>query len=86
MEGGNLKAVVFHEFGGLDVLRLEGVAAPQPGPGEVALDVAASALNQPDADVRGGVSRFPVELPFVPGIEVVGSSARASRAGGSASA
>jgi NADPH:quinone reductase-like Zn-dependent oxidoreductase len=67
-----VKAVVFREFGGLDVLRLEDVDDPQPGPGEVVLDVAASALNHLDVDIREGVSRFPVEVPFVLGLEVVG--------------
>jgi NADPH:quinone reductase-like Zn-dependent oxidoreductase len=67
-----VKAVVFHEFGGLDVLRLEDVNDPHPGPGEVALDVAASALNHLDVDIREGVSRFPVDVPFVLGLEVVG--------------
>jgi NADPH:quinone reductase-like Zn-dependent oxidoreductase len=63
---------MFHEFGGLDVLSLEDVAAPQPGPGEVLLDVLACALNHLDVDVREGVSRFPVDLPFILGLEVVG--------------
>jgi NADPH:quinone reductase-like Zn-dependent oxidoreductase len=67
-----VKAVVFHEFGGLDVLRLEDVSDPQPGPGEVLLEVLACALNHLDVDVREGTSRFPVETPFVLGIEVVG--------------
>jgi NADPH:quinone reductase-like Zn-dependent oxidoreductase len=67
-----VKAVVFHEFGGLDVLQLEEMADPQPGPGEVLLDVAACALNHLDVDIREGVSRFPVEPPFVLGLEVVG--------------
>jgi len=67
-----MKAVVFHEFGGLDVLRVEELPDPEPGPGQVLLDVTASALNHLDVDVREGVSRFPVELPFVPGVEVVG--------------
>jgi NADPH:quinone reductase-like Zn-dependent oxidoreductase len=67
-----VKAVVFHEFGGLDVLRLEDVAAPAPGQGEVLLDVLACALNHLDVDVREGVSRFPVDLPFILGLEVVG--------------
>ena len=57
-----MKAVVFHEFGGLDVLRLEEVDDPQAGPGEVVLDVAASALNHLDVDIREGISRFPIEL------------------------
>jgi NADPH:quinone reductase-like Zn-dependent oxidoreductase len=67
-----VKAVVFHEFGGPDVLAVEELDDPRPGPGQVAIDVAACALNHLDVDVREGVSRFPVELPFVPGIEVVG--------------
>jgi NADPH:quinone reductase-like Zn-dependent oxidoreductase len=73
MTGGrSVKAVVFHEFGGLDVLRLEELPDPRPGPGEVAIDITACALNHLDVDVREGVSRFPVELPFVLGVEVVG--------------
>jgi NADPH:quinone reductase-like Zn-dependent oxidoreductase len=67
-----VKAVVFHEFGGLDTLRVEELPDPKPGPGEVLIDIAASALNHLDVDVREGVSRFPVEPPFVLGVEVVG--------------
>ena len=70
-----MKAVVFHEFGGLDVLRVEDVPDPKPGRGQVLLDIGASALNHLDVDVREGISRFPVELPFVPGVEVVGTIA-----------
>jgi 2-desacetyl-2-hydroxyethyl bacteriochlorophyllide A dehydrogenase len=67
-----VKAVVFREFGGSDVLRLEELEDPRPGPGEVLLDVAACALNHLDVDVREGISRFPVEPPHVLGLEVVG--------------
>jgi NADPH:quinone reductase-like Zn-dependent oxidoreductase len=67
-----VKAVVFHEFGGLDVLQLEEVADPQPGPGEVLIDISACALNHLDVDIREGISRFPVEPPFILGVEVVG--------------
>src|SRR5262245_3677733 len=67
-----LKAVVFHEFGGLDTLRVEDVPDPAPGPGEVLIDIAASALNHLDVDIREGVSRFPVEPPFILGVEAVG--------------
>jgi NADPH:quinone reductase-like Zn-dependent oxidoreductase len=70
--GALVKAVVFREFGGSDVLRLEELDDPAPGPGEVALDVSACALNHLDVDVREGVSRFPVEPPHVLGLEVVG--------------
>ncbi len=67
-----MKAVVFHEFGGVDVLQLEEVADPQPGPGEVLLEIGACALNRLDVDVREGISRFPVEPPFILGLEVAG--------------
>ena len=67
-----MKAVLFHEFGGLDVLQVEEVDDPQPGAGEVLIDIAASALNHLDVDIREGVSRFDVEPPFILGVEVVG--------------
>src|SRR5207253_3053452 len=70
--GGQMKAIVFHEFGGLDCLQLEDVPDPKPGPGEVLIDIAASALNHLDVDVREGISRFPVERPFILGVEIVG--------------
>lgn len=67
-----MRAVRFHEFGHADVLRLEEVPDPQPGPGEVRIAVGACALNHLDVDVREGTSRFPIQLPHTLGIEVVG--------------
>ncbi len=67
-----MRAVRFHEFGGPEVLRVEEVPDPQAGPGQVVVDITASALNHLDVDVRQGVSRFPVQLPFILGIEPVG--------------
>jgi NADPH:quinone reductase-like Zn-dependent oxidoreductase len=58
------------------VLRLEDLPTPSPGAGEVLIDVSACALNHLDVDVREGVSRFPVELPFVLGLEIVGRIAQ----------
>jgi NADPH:quinone reductase-like Zn-dependent oxidoreductase len=67
-----VKAVLFHEFGGLDVLQVEEVDDPQPGAGEVLIDVTASALNHLDVDIREGVSRFDVQPPYILGVEAVG--------------
>jgi NADPH:quinone reductase-like Zn-dependent oxidoreductase len=67
-----VKAVRFHEFGGVDVLRVDEVDDPRPGPGEVLVRIRASALNHLDVDVREGISRFPVNLPHTLGIEVAG--------------
>ena len=70
-----MKAVRFHEFGGSDVLRVEELDDPKPGPGEVTIRIRASALNHLDVDVREGISRFPIEPPHTLGIEVAGEVA-----------
>ena len=67
-----VKAIVIHEFGKSDVLRLEELPDPVAGPGEVVIDVTATALNHLDIDVREGVSRFPIGFPHVLGVEPVG--------------
>jgi NADPH:quinone reductase-like Zn-dependent oxidoreductase len=67
-----MKAVRFHEFGGVDVLRVEEIDDPSPGPGEVLVGIRAAALNHLDVDVRDGTSRFPVTLPHTLGVEVAG--------------
>ncbi|MFC8662004.1 zinc-binding dehydrogenase [Streptomyces sp. NPDC057199] len=70
----SMKAVVFYETGGLEVLRYEDVPKPQPGPGEVLIRVEACSLNRgPDTMVRGGV--FPVagiSFPHVSGADPAG--------------
>lgn len=68
-----MRAVRIHEFGGSDVLRVEDVEDPEPAEGQVRLKVAACALNHVDVDIRDGVSRFPIEFPLIPGIEIVGT-------------
>ena len=49
-----MHAVVVSEAGGPDVLRWREVEDPAPGPGEVLLDVAASAVNRADLLQRQG--------------------------------
>ncbi len=67
-----MKAVRFHEFGHADVLRFEEVEDPVAGPGEVRIRIRAAALNHLDVDMREGISRFPIGLPHMLGIEVAG--------------
>ena len=67
-----MKAVVFHEFGSTDVLRVEELPDPVPGAGQVVVDITATALNHLDVDVREGISRFPVTFPHTAGVEPVG--------------
>ncbi|WP_327088211.1 zinc-binding dehydrogenase [Nonomuraea sp. NBC_01738] len=66
----NMEAITIPEFGGAEVLRLSEVAIPEPGPGQVAVDVAYAGANFAEILYRQGIADVP--LPFVPGIEVSG--------------
>jgi NADPH:quinone reductase-like Zn-dependent oxidoreductase len=60
-------AVLFHELGGPEVLRLEDVEVGEPGPGEVRIRVDAIGLNRAETLFRSGryiepVRRFPARL------------------------
>ncbi len=68
-----MKALRFHEYGGRDKLVVESVPDPAAGPGEVLVKVGACALNHLDVDFREGISRFPLELPLIMGIELAGT-------------
>lgn len=66
-----MKAVRFHELGGPEVLRLEEVPVPEPGPGQVRIAVRAAALNHLDLWVRRGLP-IRIEMPHVGGSDVAG--------------
>ena len=59
-----MKAVVIREHGSFDKLLIEDIPAPEPGPGEVRVNVKASALNHLDTWVRRGVEGFQFPLPI----------------------
>ncbi|MDP1877045.1 MAG: alcohol dehydrogenase catalytic domain-containing protein [Actinomycetota bacterium] len=67
-----MKAILFDEFGGPEVLRYGDVPDPVAGPGDVLVKLKASALNHVDIDIRDGVSRFDFEMPHILGIEGAG--------------
>jgi NADPH:quinone reductase-like Zn-dependent oxidoreductase len=70
-----MKAVRFHEYGGVDKLLYEDVPQPAPGPGEVLIRVGACAVNHVDIDMREGTSRLPLQLPHTLGFEIAGEVA-----------
>lgn len=66
----DMKAITIPRFGDADVLRLDEVEIPEPGPGQVSIDVAYAGANFAEILYRQGVVDVP--LPFVPGIEAAG--------------
>lgn len=65
-------AVVLHDFGGPDVLKVCQVARPQPGPGEVLTRVNAASVNPVDLQTRRGDYRDGVSLPAILGMDDCG--------------
>lgn len=64
------QVVRFHEVGGPDVLRVEDVEVPDPGPREVRVRHVAIGVNFADLSQRAG--RFPSQLPAGLGSEAAG--------------
>lgn len=71
-----MKAVVIHEAGGPEVLKLEQRLVPVPKAGQVLIRVAAFGLNRSELFTRQGYSPS-VTFPRVLGIEAVGTVADA---------
>ena len=70
-----MKAAGFDTPGGPDVLRLEDVPVPRPGPGEVLVKVAYAGVNRPDVIQRQGFYPPPPGASPIPGLEVSGQVA-----------
>ncbi|MGH9023268.1 MAG: NADPH:quinone oxidoreductase family protein [Acidimicrobiia bacterium] len=68
-----MRAWRVHELGDPEkVMSLEEIEPPVPGAGQVLLEVEAAALNFPDILVCQGRYQERADLPFTPGIELVG--------------
>lgn len=66
--------VGFMAPGGPEVLGVHEVPAREPGPGEVAIAVAAAAVNPTDTVMRAGIRGVPdTDPPWVPGMDAAGT-------------
>jgi NADPH2:quinone reductase len=65
-----MKAIRVAAVGGPEVLRLEEVPTPEPGPGQVRVRVDSAGLNYIDVYHRTGL--YPNPMPFTPGLEGAG--------------
>ena len=71
-----MKAVRFHEHGGVEVLRYEDAPDPQPAAGRAIVRVRACALNHLDLWERRGIERVTLPLPHISGSDVAGDVAQ----------
>lgn len=66
-----MKAAVFSEFGGADVVRVEDVAVPEVGEGEVRVRVVGAGMNHLDLWTRRGLP-IEITMPHIGGSDVAG--------------
>ena len=73
-----MRATRMHEPGGPEVLQIEEVDTPEPGPDEVLVEVALVGVNYADTGLRRGMFHGPAAaaFPITPGFEVSGTVAK----------
>jgi NADPH:quinone reductase-like Zn-dependent oxidoreductase len=70
-----MKAVLFNEQGGTDVLHYTEFPMPEPGQGQVLLKLESAALNRMDLWTRSGSSGIKIEFPHISGADGAGTIA-----------
>jgi NADPH2:quinone reductase len=67
-----MKAIVVHQFGEPDVMQVEEVPDPIPGPGQVRIRVQAIGVNPVDHYIRSGAYARKPQLPYIPHTDIGG--------------
>jgi len=67
-----MKAVVFRQHGGPEVLEYADIPDPSTGPGEILVRVKACAVNHLDLWIRQGIPAYRIDLPHISGCDVAG--------------
>ncbi|HEX5146982.1 MAG TPA: zinc-binding dehydrogenase [Conexibacter sp.] len=67
-----MRAIQQQEFGGPEVLRLVELPVPEPGPGQVLVEVTRAGMNFADTHQRTNSYLARATLPLIPGTEVAG--------------
>lgn len=68
-----MRALICHQWGPVEDLAVEDVPTPEPGDGEVVIDVAATCVNYADAIMVNGNYQTKPPFPFSPGLETAGT-------------
>lgn len=74
-----MKAIQIQRFGGPEVLEPVEIAEPEPTDSELVLDITASGINYADTHKAENSYLAETKLPYVPGIEAVGTLADGRR-------
>ena len=67
-----MKAILVHEFGGPEVLKLEELPTPRPAAGQVLVRIHAAGVNPYDTYMRNGLYPVKPALPYTPGSDAAG--------------
>jgi NADPH:quinone reductase len=67
-----MKAIVVHQFGGPEVLKLEDAPTPKPAAGQVLVRLHAAGVNPYDTYMRAGTYAIKPPLPYTPGSDGAG--------------
>src|SRR6516162_3998109 len=67
-----MKVIRVHEFGGPEVLKLEGVATPKPSAGQVLVRIHAAGVSPYDTYMRAGTYAVKPKVPYTPGSDGAG--------------
>jgi NADPH2:quinone reductase len=67
-----MKAILVRAFGAPEVLRVEEVPVPSPGPGQALVAVKAAGVNPVESYIRAGIYPRKPELPYTPGTDAAG--------------
>jgi NADPH:quinone reductase len=67
-----MKAIRVREFGPPEVMRIEEVATPVPGPGQLLVRIRAVGINPVETYIRSGAYARKPSLPYTPGNDAAG--------------
>ncbi len=70
-----MKAIIFHQHGGPEVLEYTDFPTPEPGAGQVLVRLKVAALNRMDLWTRNGWPGIKLEYPHIPGADGAGEVA-----------
>ena len=67
-----MKSIIVHKYGEPEVMKLEDVPTPEPGPGQIVAKIEAAGVNPVDTYLRSGNHAHAPKLPYTPGKDGAG--------------